>query len=394
MHLLRFSGKIGTVYARILTKPKSSILLFGARGTGKSTWIRENFRDAVKYDLLDRNEVIRLSKNPDLIYHELKHLEKGTWVIIDEVQKVPELLDEVHRLIENHGLKFILSGSSARKLRRGSANLLAGRAITTEMFPLTASELEFQLDVQKMHTHGMLPMSLLSDEPDGYLRTYVNTYLHEEIKAEALTRSIGDFARFLEIAARQNGQVTNATNIARDAEVGRKTVESYFQILIDTLIGFWLPAWELKKATKQVVHPKFYFFDSGVVRALSGRLPYPPTQEELGFLVETTLLHEIRAYLAYRKKYYPIHYWRSHDGVEVDLLIETQKGFVAFEIKAGKKWSTAYHKGFGRLFDDFGRKNLKCFGIYQGERKARYDPVDVYPVLDFLKALWSDEIIF
>lgn len=334
-----------------------------------------------------------MSKTPALLYHELQYLKPGSWVVIDEVQKVPALLDEVHRLIENHRLKFILSGSSARKLRRGGANLLAGRAITTEMFPFTSAEIGFRIDPQKMYTHGMLPLSVLSDAPDDYLKTYVTTYLQEEIKAEALTRNIGDFARFLEIAARQNGQITNVTNIARDAEVERKTVENYFQILIDTLIGFWLPAWELKKATKQVSRPKFYFFDAGVVRALSERLPYPPTQEELGFLVETSILHEVRAYLAYRKKHYPIHFWRSHDGVEVDLLLETRQGFVALEIKAAKRWDTAFHRGFGRLIDDFGRKNLKCYGIYQGERKARFDPVMVYPALEFLQALWADEII-
>lgn len=381
------------MYKRLLKQPKNSILLLGPRGTGKSTWISEKFPNATTYDLLNHRDALRFSKNPSEIYHELQPLKKNSWVVIDEVQKVPALLDEVHRLIEKQGLRFILSGSSARKLKRGGANLLAGRAIKTELFPFVTSELQDHNDPRKMITFGMLPLAILSKNPKEYLRTYTETYLQEEIKAEALTRNVGDFARFLEIAARQNGQITNLSNISRDAEVNRNTVENYFQILVDTLVGFWLPAWKLKTSNKQYSSPKFYFFDSGVCRALSGRLPYEPSPEELGPLVETFLLHELRAFLAYNKLYYPLTFWRSYDDIEVDVLLETSQGYVALEIKAGSKWRPQFHKGLKRLETDLQKKKLKSYGIYLGDRIAQYDNVKVFPILDFCKALWAGEII-
>ena len=314
------------MYARLLPTPDRSVFLFGPRGTGKTTWIRNRFPHAVTYDLLDTGEALRLTKDAGVLYRELAELPAGAWVVIDEVQKVPELLNEVHRLIESRGLLFVLSGSSARKLRRRGVNLLAGRAVTTTMFPLVSAELDFDLDLERAFSGGTLPMALAGDSPRDYLRTYAETYLVQEVQAEALTRNLGAFARFLEIAARQNAQATNAVSIARDAGIDRRTVQSHFAILVDTLIGSWLPAWKLKSATKQVRQSKFYFFDCGVVRALSGRLPYPPTQEELGPLVETFVVNELRAFLSYTGRHYPLHYWRSYDGAEVDVLCETAAG--------------------------------------------------------------------
>ena len=191
----------------------------------------------------------------------------------------------------------------------------------------------------------MLPMAAIGNDPVGYLRTYAETYLVYEVQAEALTRNLGGFARFLEIAARQNGQVTNAASIARDAGINRNTVQSHFDILIDTLIGFWLPSWKLKSATKQVRQSKFYFFDVGVVRALSGRLSYPPVHEELGHLLETFVVNEIRAWLSYSGIDYRLSFWRSYDGVEVDILCETAEGFVAIETKASSRWGKALQPG-------------------------------------------------
>ena len=264
------------VYARLLPTPTRSVFLFGPRGTGKTTWLRDRFPNAATYDLLDTGEALRLSKRPDTLYRELAALPADSWVVIDEVQKVPELLNEVHRLIESRGLRFVLSGSSTRKLRRRGVNLLAGRAINTTLFPLVSAELGVALGVEQALSHGTLPMAVAGESPRDYLRTYAETYLVQEVQAEALTRNLGAFARFLEIAARQNAQATNATSIARDAGIDRRTVQSHFGILIDTLIGCWLPPWKLRSATKQVQQSKFYFFDSGVARALSGRLPYPP----------------------------------------------------------------------------------------------------------------------
>ncbi len=381
------------MYARLLPTPTRSVFLFGPRGTGKTTWIRDRFPTAAAYDLLDTREALRLSKNPDFLFRELAALPVGSWAVIDEVQKVPELLNEVHRLIEGRGLRFVLSGSSARKLRRRGVNLLAGRAITTTLFPLVSAELDFELDVERALSYGTLPMALADDDPLDYLRTYAETYLVQEVQAEALTRNLGAFARFLEIAARQNAQATNATSIARDAGIDRRTVQNHFAILTDTLIGYWLPAWKLKSATKQVRQSKFYFFDGGVVRALSGRLPYPPTLEERGPLVETFILNEIRAFLGYSGRHYRPHYWRSYDGAEVDVLCETAAGFVAIEIKAAARWDRRFNRGLHRVRQHLDPHETTCYGVYLGQRAARWDDVRVLPALDFLKRLWNGDIL-
>ena len=381
------------MYARLLPTPTRSVFLFGPRGTGKTTWIRDRFPTATTYDLLDTREALRLTKTPDALYRELAALPAGSWAVIDEVQKVPELLNEVHRLIEARGLRFVLSGSSARKLRRRGVNLLAGRAITTTMFPLMSAELDFEFDVERALSYGTLPMALAGDDPLDYLRTYAETYLVQEVQAEALTRNLGAFARFLEIAARQNAQATNATSIARDAGIDRRTVQSHFAILTDTLIGYWLPAWKLKSATKQVQQSKFYFFDGGVVRALSGRLPYPPTQEERGPLAETFILNELRAFLSYSGRHYRPHYWRTYDGAEVDVLCETAAGFVAIEIKAAARWDRRFNRGLHRAREHLTPHATTCYGVYLGARAALWDDVQVLPVLDFLKRLWNGEIL-
>ena len=381
------------MYARSLPTPTRSVFLFGPRGTGKTTWIRDRFPTAAAYDLLDTREALRLSKNPDVLFRELAALPAGSWAVIDEVQKVPELLNEVHRLIEARGLRFVLSGSSARKLRRRGVNLLAGRAITTTLFPLVSAELDFELDVERALSYGTLPMALVDDDPLDYLRTYAETYLVQEVQAEALTRNLGAFARFLEIAARQNAQATNATSIARDAGIDRRTVQNHFAILTDTLIGYWLPAWKLKSATKQVRQSKFYFFDGGVVRALSGRLPYPPTLEERGPLVETLILNEIRAFLSYTGRHYRAHYWRSYDDAEVDVLCETAAGFVAIEIKATTRWDRRFNRGLHRVRQHLAPHATSCFGVYLGQRAALWDDVRILPALDFLKRLWDGEVL-
>lgn len=385
--------KMPTMISRLLQKPKQSILLLGPRGTGKSTWIHHHFKDAVIYDLLSTSEALRLSRDPSALYRELESGHVGRWVVIDEVQKVPALLDEVHRLIENHGRRFVLSGSSARKLRRGGTNLLAGRAIVTQMFPFVSAELADDLSFTRMLTNGSLPMAVLGDDPASYLMTYAETYLQEEIRAEALTRNIGHFSRFLEIAARQNGQVTNVAGIARDAAVSRQTVQNYFSVLVDTLIGYWIEPWKLKRRTKQVQHPKFFLFDPGVARALSGRIAYPAAHEERGPLLETLLLNEIRCFLSYAKRPYKIYFWRNYDGIEVDLLCETTEGFVAAEFKASERWDKRFSRGLQRMRTELGPRLVTCYGVYLGERAALWDDVQVLPVRDFLKRLWDGDVL-
>lgn len=380
------------MYTRLLKTPTSSSFLFGPRGTGKSTWIRTHFPDAVTYDLLSTSEAIRLAADPGALYREVESLPEASWVVIDEVQKVPALLDEVHRLIEDRGLRFILSGSSARKLKRGGTNLLAGRALLTHLYPLVSPEAEFHLDVEALLAYGSLPVAVTGPDPEAYLRTYAETYLDQEIRAEALTRNVGAFARFLQVAARQNGQVTNVSGIARDAAVNRQTVQTYFDILVDTLIASWVTPWKLKQATKQVASPKFYLFDCGVARALSQRLPYPPTQEEAGVLLETLLFNELRAFLSYRGPNYPIHYWRTYDGAEVDFFVETSNGYVAVEVKASQRWERRYLRGLRRLRQALGDA-VMCYGVYRGERELTWDGVQVLPVMDFLQRLWNGDVL-
>lgn len=388
-----FVSNMPSMFARALKPPNQSFFLFGPRGTGKSTWIREHFSNAISYDLLNTGESLRLARDPRVLTREVSGAARGDWVVIDEIQKVPALLDEVHSLIETQGLRFVLSGSSARKLRRGASNLLAGRAIVEQMFPLVSAEAGWATLGNEPLAHGTLPIALTSDDPVAFLDAYAQTYLQEEIRAEALTRSIGAFSRFLEIAARQNGQVTNVAGLARDAAVSRQTVQNYFEILEDTLLGFWLRPWKLKSSTRQVGHPKFYLFDSGVARALSGRLPYPPSPEENGPLMETWILNEVRAYLAYRQLRYPIYYWRTHDGSEVDLFMETRDGFVAVEIKSSARWDNRFNRSLKSLKGFMENRPLRCFGVFLGERAAHWDDIEVLPARQFLDRLWSDQLL-
>lgn len=393
LHHVIFAVNLTTMYSRLLKKPASSILLLGPRGTGKSTWIRKHFGDTVRYDLLDTGEALRLERDPALLFRELSALPAGHWVVLDEVQKVPPLLDQVQRLMEDRGLRFILCGSSARKLRRSGVNLLAGRAIETRMFPLTSAELGGDFDVPTALGSGTLPLAVTGADPEGFLTTYAHTYLNEEIRAEAATRNVASFSRFLEIAARQNGQLTNLSNIAREASVARSTVQNYFDILDDTLLGHWLEPWKLKRATKQVSHPKFYLFDTGVARALSGRLPYPPTPEELGFLLETFVINEFRAFLSYNRLRYNINFWRNYDGQEVDLLCETRTGFVAIEFKAARVWQRRFSGGLRRLRAELAPRPVATYGVFMGDRAAAYDDDLILPAADFLKRLWNGDVV-
>ncbi|MEI6239934.1 MAG: AAA family ATPase [Planctomycetia bacterium] len=381
-----------TMFTRRGHVPKRSCFLFGPRGTGKSTWIRGSIEASASYDLLDSAEAIRLAADPGIVARETARVRPGGWVVIDEIQKVPALLDEVHRLIESRRLRFLMSGSSARKLRRGGSNLLAGRADVRHMYPLVSAEIGEALDIDRLIDYGSLPLAVTSPDPKAFLKSYALTYLQEEIRAEALTRNLGGFARFLEIAARQNGQVTNVAGIARDAGVTRQSVQNWFEILVDTLLGSWLPAWKLKRATKQVSHPKFYLFDSGVARALSGRLPYPPMPEERGFLMETFIRNELAAYLDYSGLDYPLTFWRTPDGVEVDFLCETVRGFTAIEVKAATSWKPQYGRGIARLVDELRPRKVRSFGVYLGAREAEYPPCRVLPAADFLRLLWAGKV--
>jgi predicted AAA+ superfamily ATPase len=381
------------MFTRRLPAPAGTTLLLGPRGTGKTTWLHEHFPAAPTYDLLATSEQLRLSRDPSAFARECEALPNGSWVVVDEVQRVPALLDEVQRLLTTKRHRFLLSGSSARKLRRGGANLLAGRAEVRHLHPLTSAELEFSRSVDECLELGMLPLAVTSPRPKAFLNSYVETYLREEIQAEALVRQLGSFARFLEVAARMNGQVVNVAGIARDAQVARQTVQDYLQILVDTLIASWLPAWRPKPGVRQVAHPKLYLFDAGVARHLGGVGHHAVHPEERGFLLETWLLHELRAYLHYEERDWPVAYWRTREGAEVDVVVDAPDRLVAFEWKASTRWDTSFGNGLRKLQSTYPERRMKLVGVHRGDRRLVDRGVTVFPVLEFLRALWDGSVV-
>jgi predicted AAA+ superfamily ATPase len=382
-----------TMLARKLKPPDTSFFLFGARGTGKTTWIHQHFADAVHYDLLLTSESLRLARDPGLFRRECLAQPDGAWIVVDEVQRVPALLDEVQHLMTKKRQRFVLSGSSARKLRRSGANLLAGRAEVRHMFPLVSDEAGDGRVLDEVLVEGMLPLAVTRERAAAFLRSYCDVYLREEVLAEALVRQIGPFARFLEVAARVHGQSVNVSGIARDAGIARQTAQEFFQILVDTLIGHWLPAWKLKRAVKQVAHPKFYLFDSGVARHLAGRAHQAIGDEERGFLFETFLLHELRAWLHYHDRDDPLAYWRTRDGAEVDFVIETAAGLIAIEVKASSRWDSRWNRGVEALRSHHAGGLRAAYGVFTGERALQQDGLLVLPWREFLQRLWRGDLL-
>jgi predicted AAA+ superfamily ATPase len=377
------------MFTRRLALPGRSFFLLGPRATGKTTWLRQVLpANALWFDLLRIETVLELSRRPDSFRHQVEAAPRGRWIVIDEVQRLPALLGEVHALIAEHpkAYRFALSGSSARKLKRLDVDLLAGRAINRQFFPLTASERGDVADVNRVLRFGLLPQ--VHDEPDGaldILDAYVANYVREEIQQEALVRNLDSFARFLEVAALMNGQVVNVAGLARDAAVARPTVQGYFATLIDTLVGFWLPAWRRRARVKEVANPKFYFFDPGVARALGGRLREPLDASERGFLLETWLLHELRAAMAYGNLGGRLSYWRTPSGSEVDFVWTRGNRAVGVEVKASATWRPEY----GAVLKDLMGAGVltAAHGVYTGARELKDGAIRIWPLQGFLRLL-------
>ncbi len=379
------------MYQRFATVPDHSFFLFGPRATGKTTWLRRHLGDALWFNLLLEDDYLPLLGSARTFRERVEASPLGTWIVVDEVQRLPGLLNEVHDLISRHGdgYKFALSGSSARKLRRLDVNLLAGRVIDRAMFPLVARELGSEFRLEAVLEFGSLP-GIYSQERYRVdkLRAYVHTYLRQEIQQEALVKDLGSFHRFLRVAALMHGQVINQAAISRDAAVARTTVQRFFETLVDTLVGHLLPAWQARAKVREYGKPKFYFFDSGVVRAIRDVVDEPLTDAESGPLFEGYILHELRAAIAYQGRGGELCYWSTPGSKEIDFIWVKGAKRVAVEVKNSRRWRTTYAKTINEFLAE-GRLT-RGFVVYRGAERYRSGGVDGLPVEEFLSLIYTD----
>jgi predicted AAA+ superfamily ATPase len=373
------------MYSRIIKPPKGkSFFLFGPRGTGKTTWVKSAFPNAVYIDLLEAELFNDLTANPQRLSNLIPPDFKD-WIIIDEIQRIPDLLHEVHRLIETKRYRFILTGSSARKLKRKGPDLLAGRALTLSMHPLSVAELAEDFRLEHSLRYGQLPSVYIEADPKKYLEAYVRTYLEEEIRQEGLTRNLSMFARFLEAASFSQGSVLNMSSVARECYVERKAVESYFSILEDLMIGYRIPIFSKKAKRRLIVHPKFYFFDAGVYRTLRPMGPLDAPEEVDGVALETLFLQEFIALNSALDFGYKVFYWRTSNGREVDFVLYGAKGLLAFEIKRTSRITSDVLGGLKSFLADY--PMAKTYFVYMGNRRMYKDKIEIIPVLEILKDL-------
>ncbi len=364
-----------------------SCFLWGARQTGKSTLLRLTFPDPRYIDLLKSDEFERYTRRPALLREELSLLPEGELIIVDEIQKLPVLLDEIHWLMTNRNLRFILSGSSARKLVRSGANLLGGRALRKRLYPLVSAEIP-DFDLLKACNNGMIPRHYLTENATKRLQAYIGDYLQEEIKAEALTRNLTTFSRFMEVAALSNGEVLNYSNIASECGVSAVTVKEYFAILEETLIGYTIPAFTHKVKRRVIQSPRFYYFDVGIANFLLKRGRLRPGSPEFGHALEHFIIQEIIAYQGYSEKSGAISYWRTTSGYEVDVIIGDAE--VAIEIKSSGEVQSHHTRGLKAFSEEFPGAELIMVSLDKTPRLM--NGITVYPVMDFLARLWNGNI--
>lgn len=379
-------------YPRVLAAPAGSFFLFGLRGTGKSTWARSVLPGAHRIDLLDEAAFHTLLADPGQFGAELAALPRGSWVVVDEIQRLPSLLNEVHRAMEERRQRFALLGSSARKLKTAGTNLLAGRAVHRTMFPLLPEELGKDFDLDQVLRHGSIAVVWGSPERTAALDAYARMYLQEEIRAEALVRNLPAFARFLGVAALLHGQVINTAGLARDAATARTTIHGYLEILEDTLVARRLPAFEARLRVRERKHPKLYFADPGLVRALK-RARGAVSDEEKGPLLEGWVLGLLSAYAAERELAEEISYWAPAEStrLEVDFLLRRGRELLAIEVKHRAHLPAGATRGLDAVADLAGVRRRVL--VYTGTRRMKTETgVEIWPVTTFLEALRSDRL--
>lgn len=375
-------------YQKFIDKGKESCFLWGARQTGKSTLLKTLFPDAPYYDLLLSEEFARLSRRPELLREEVLAVSGKRPVIIDEVQKIPQILNEIQWLIVNKNISFILCGSSARKLKRGGGNLLGGRALKYELYPLTSKEIT-DFDLFRAINHGLLPRHYLAETPKKLHQAYIDNYLKEEIASEALTRNLQAFSRFLEIAAFSNGEIVNYTNIATETGVSSVTIKEYFEILQDTLLAYFIPSYRSRPKRRVIHAPKFYFFDVGIANFLLNRSDIVPQSENFGRALEHFILQELIAHSHYSGKDYKISYWRSVSGFEVDFILGEHD--VALEVKGSLEVQPRHLRGLSAFNEEYRTKKTIIVSL---DKKSRLSSgIEIMPIYDFLDKLWADKIL-
>ena len=375
------------MFTRALQIPleqRKSFFLFGPRGTGKTTWLAHRVPDALFINLLRSDFYLPLSANPAHLCALIGERPAG-WIVIDEIQRVPQLLNEVHDLIESKGHSFILTGSSARKLRRGAVNLLAGRALTYHMHPLIAAEQGEAFDLANSLNLGHLPARFSEPDPARYVRDYVQTYLREEIMQGGLTRNIGNFSRFLEVASFSQGSVLNISDVARDAHIQRSVAESYVSILEDLLIAVRLPVFTRRSKRQLITHSKFYYFDAGVFRAIRPTGPLDSAAEIDGPALETLVLQELRAVNDYHALGYDLHFWRTKHGLEVDFVLYGPRGLLALAVKRAKGVNSVDLRALREFRKDY--PEASCIVLYGGAEHLVLDGIRILPIAGALRGL-------
>lgn len=378
---------------RQVTPPEESYFLLGPRGTGKSTWLAHNYPEAVRIDLLLGEEERKYSSFPERIRDLVHAMKPGSILIIDEIQRVPRLLPEIHALIEEkRSIMFILTGSSTRKLRRSVSDLLGGRALLRYMFPFQASELGERFSLQKALKTGLIPLIWESSNPEERLKYYLNLYLKEEIQTEGLVRQLGDFARFLEIASFSHGSVWTTTDISRESGVKRATVDNYLQILQDLFLAFTLPIFSRRAKRRLISHQKFYFFDAGVYRALRPQGVLDNVHEIEGLTLEGLVAQHLQAWTTSQMEPHSLHFWRTQTGLEVDFVIYGPKGFWGIEVKRSTNLSPADIKGLLAFKDEY--PEADCFIVCPCKQPEIYRGFKVIPLENFLKNLHSTKTVW